>query len=103
MCSRLLMIALCQKVFEGNDEKKFFRHDLEHLADNTYEMAGRMCAFSLLNGGPGMPVMHPLCYSLLINTEFIDHDIPTIEECINDTETKDKLLKVRYFYKIDFF
>ena len=47
---RLLMVALqSMGVFQG----KWFSHDLELLSTKKYELAGKLIAWSILQGGPG--------------------------------------------------
>ena len=85
------------QIFVGSEFKRFFCHDLELINLGRYEMAGKLIAFSLLHGGPGVPVMHPLAYHLLVFGDFGNEDLPAIEDCIYDMDTREKLLKVRKY------
>lgn len=91
---RLLMSELSSSVLQGTTDRYFFNHNIEKLANGVYEMAGKLFAFSLLHGGPGMPVMHPIVYELIVNGE-VKSPLPNVEECVIDMETRGKILRVR--------
>ena len=56
----------------------------------SVKFAGKMVAFSIFNGGPGLPVLHPLVFQLMFGQHF-DMDVL---ECIIDPDAKVHLSKV---------
>ncbi|XP_069105776.1 uncharacterized protein [Argopecten irradians] len=89
---QLLMSELSSSVLQGTTDRYFFNHNIEKLANGVYEMAGKLFAFSLLHGGSGMPVMHPIVYELIVNGE-VKSPLPNVEECVIDMETRGKILR----------
>ncbi|XP_033756612.1 uncharacterized protein LOC117339234 isoform X2 [Pecten maximus] len=91
---RGLMAEICGKIFQGQEGQKFFRHDLEKLSQGFYELAGKLVAFSLLHGGPGIPVLHPAVANVVLDGEVAmeTETLPLLEDCIFDWETREKLI-----------
>ncbi|XP_069105066.1 uncharacterized protein [Argopecten irradians] len=93
---RLLMAELSEVIFQGGEKNKFFLHDLEKLTASTYELAGRLVAFSVLHGGPGIPVLHPMAYQFIVQGESaFKMGLPAVEDCICDMETRDKIIALQ--------
>lgn len=74
----------------GPDGNKIFKHDIQKLQDRSYEMAGKIVSWSLLQGGPGFPVLNSELYSLItgqdstsIDLSVVDLDTKTIIESVS--------------------
>ena len=94
---RLLMQEITDQIFMGCEGGRFFSHNLDFINKGSYEIAGKLVAFSLLHGGPGVPVMHPLAFHLMVHGDFGNEELPTIEDCIFDMDSREKLTQVRKY------
>ncbi|XP_033725723.1 uncharacterized protein LOC117315581 [Pecten maximus] len=88
------MAEICGKIFQGQEGQNFFRHDLEKLSQGFYELSGKLVAFSLLHGGPSIPVLHPAVANVVLDGEVAmeTETLPLFEDCIFDWETREKLI-----------
>ncbi|XP_071111323.1 uncharacterized protein [Haliotis cracherodii] len=81
-----LMKELKANILEGSS----FRHDVGALEAGRYREAGKMVAWSVLNGGPGFPFFSRSAYAFLVGREVGDirrDDVP-------DLYVHDKLHKI---------
>src|SRR6218665_1184663 len=51
-------------LFEGPPEARVFTHDLDLLRRDQYSLAGKITAWSLANGGPGLGCLSSYMYDL---------------------------------------
>lgn len=80
------MKAIKEAILEGPDSNKVFRHDISLLHKKTYETCGTLVAWSILNGGPGLPVFNTDLFSLMTGgdidvqdfTSVVDSDVRAI-------------------------
>jgi hypothetical protein len=86
------MLDVEQSILHGNNQNKFFVHDLRRLSAGEYEVAGELVAFSLLHGGPGLPVLNQEVYNLMTYQDM--GQCPSIEECIIDEESRGRFQAV---------
>ncbi|XP_052260282.1 G2/M phase-specific E3 ubiquitin-protein ligase-like [Dreissena polymorpha] len=64
---RLAMKALQDSAFfEGPENSKIFSHNISLLEMDQYKTIGRLVALSLVQGGPGIHVLHPDLYNLMV-------------------------------------
>ncbi|KAK2840752.1 hypothetical protein Q7C36_012331 [Tachysurus vachellii] len=75
---RLLMIEVQSSlgVFEGNPKHLFFTYDQIALQQRKYEQAGKLVAWSVVHGGPGIKALDPHLYQLMcgVQTKLADFD-----------------------------
>ncbi|XP_043101942.1 uncharacterized protein LOC122349884 [Puntigrus tetrazona] len=79
-------------VFEGQPGHLFFTYDQMALEEHKYELAGKLIAWSVAHGGPGLKSLDPCLYQLMCTQEcslvnFDWHLIP-------DADIQDKLQKI---------
>ena len=84
---RLLMRAIREStIFHGS----WFSHDLGLLADNRYELAGKLVAWSILQGGGGPHCLSAVGYEIYKGLA-VNHEIAI--ESVADPEMKELLQK----------
>lgn len=88
-------------IFEGHSGHLFFTYDQMALEENKYELAGKLIAWSVAHGGPGLKALDPCLYQLMCTQEcqlvdFNCHLIP-------DADIQDKLKKVSIHFSINQF
>ncbi|KAK3540209.1 hypothetical protein QTP70_028402 [Hemibagrus guttatus] len=75
---RLLMIEAQSSlgVFEGNPNHLFFTYDQIALQQRKYKQAGKLVAWSVIHGGPGLKALDPHLYQLMcgVQTDLTDFD-----------------------------
>ncbi|XP_069109305.1 G2/M phase-specific E3 ubiquitin-protein ligase-like isoform X2 [Argopecten irradians] len=86
---RLLMKDVVNDCFHGHGENMFFQHDLDKLSKNSFEIAGSLVAFSLLHGGPGIPVLNEPLFNLLVTGDC--ENLPKVDECILDADQRQNI------------
>lgn len=79
-------------IFEGKQNNMYFSHEIALLEKGLYRLAGQVIAWSILHGGHGFPVLHPLLYTMMCGT--IITDAFCIDD-ITDPDVLDYLQKVR--------
>ncbi|KAH3892597.1 hypothetical protein DPMN_016718 [Dreissena polymorpha] len=52
--------------FEGPENSKIFSHNISLLEMDQYKTIGRLVALSLVQDGPGIHVLHPDLYNLMV-------------------------------------
>lgn len=95
---RELMKAIKEAILEGPDSNKVFRHDISLLHKKTYETCGTLVAWSILNGGPGLPVFNTDLFSLMTGgdidvqdfTSVVDSDVRAIFLQIQEATTEEQ-------------
>uniref|UniRef100_K1Q5Z4 G2/M phase-specific E3 ubiquitin-protein ligase n=1 Tax=Magallana gigas TaxID=29159 RepID=K1Q5Z4_MAGGI len=96
--SEELMKAIKEAILEGPDSNKVFRHDISLLHKKTYETCGTLVAWSILNGGPGLPVFNTDLFSLMTGgdidvqdfTSVVDSDVRAIFLQIQEATTEEQ-------------
>jgi len=80
-------------VLEGPPDKMIFSCCLDLLRQDKYRMAGQLVHWSLMNGGPGIPVLHAVLYDFWVGI-----DVQNISDYISDLggQAKDVGLQVAY-------
>lgn len=97
-CSFIFRLALKglvnSSLFEGKEYSKIFAHNLQKLEEQQYRLAGRLTAMSIAQEGPGLYVLNPLLYSMMIGQEvdFMDFDL----DCFADHDIRNILQKVHF-------
>ncbi|XP_066500774.1 G2/M phase-specific E3 ubiquitin-protein ligase-like isoform X2 [Hoplias malabaricus] len=68
---RLLMTEVQTRlgVFEGKPGHLFFTYDQSALQQHKYEQAGKLVAWSIIHGGPGLKALDPSLYQLMCGQE----------------------------------
>ncbi|KAI4887915.1 hypothetical protein NFI96_014530 [Prochilodus magdalenae] len=68
---RLLMMKVQSSlgIFEGNPGHLFFTYDQSALQQRKYEQAGKLVAWSIVHGGPGLKALDPCLYQLMCGQE----------------------------------
>ncbi|TRY60183.1 hypothetical protein DNTS_003794 [Danionella cerebrum] len=56
-------------IFEGQPGHLFFTYDQMALEERIYELAGKMIAWSVIHGGPGLKALDPSLYQLMCTQE----------------------------------
>ena len=93
---RLLMLSLKNVgVFQGN----WFSHDIKLLRRQKYELAGKLVAWSILHGGPGLKQLSHAAFCVLNDLPYATKDAITtvpedkmkeilsaLEKCTNDEQ-----------------
>lgn len=79
-------------IFEGKQSKLYFTHEINLLEKGLYRLAGQMTAWSILHGGMGFPMIHPLLYSMMCGMSATDQF--SIQD-ITDADVLCHLQKVR--------
>jgi hypothetical protein len=79
-------------IFEGPIGKAAFSSSLHMYAEKKYEEAGRLVQWSVVNGGPGIPVLSDSCYRLLTGCGLLSIG-SGLEDLTND-DVKMNLIKV---------
>lgn len=88
VCSSELMMEVQKDILQGQAGNQVFKHDLGKLAKGRYLIAGKLVAFSILHGGPGLPVLNSQLYDLMIGRDMQgDADI---DNCVVDYETTNR-------------
>lgn len=70
-------------LFEGQDDEKYFSHDVSSLDDGKYRMAGILVAMSISQDGPGLHCLNTALYELMAGLE-PDMSLATIPLEIQD-------------------
>lgn len=83
------MQAMKEQIMNGST----FQHSVQKLDDNMYEMAGKLVAWSILNGGPGLPVFCPAVAEYIIGGTVTT---PSTED--TDEETRQKIAQVYFLF-----
>ena len=93
-----------EEYFEGSEGRKIPR---SHWGRTTeLEMAGAMVAHSMLQGGPGLPCIHPAVYHSMVLGESIQltslapEDLPTADDIPRNAATIDLLEMIDEVCKI---
>ncbi|XP_017323374.1 G2/M phase-specific E3 ubiquitin-protein ligase isoform X2 [Ictalurus punctatus] len=68
---RLLMLEVQSSlgIFEGNPKHLFFTYDQTALQQRKYEQAGKLVAWSVVHGGPGLKALDAHLYQLMCGVE----------------------------------
>ena len=81
----------------GPGGNKIFKHDIQKLQDRSYELAGQIVSWSLLQGGPGFPVLNSELDSLVtgrdttsIDLSVVDLDTKTVIESVSKMKAFEK-------------
>jgi len=90
--------ALEMGVLEGPPEKMVFSCCLDLLRHEKYKMAGQFVYWSLMNGGPGLPVLHPAVYDFWVGVN-VQHIYDFIRDL--DGPAKDVGLQVPYTVSVE--
>ena len=85
---------------EGPENCVSFQHNLIKMDGNVYFLAGRYLAWSISQGGPGLPVMNPLTYNLVFNMP-LPNDLDNFVNTIADEDVKLTMKKVCKFMLIE--
>ncbi|MES9879961.1 MAG: hypothetical protein ABW185_03675 [Sedimenticola sp.] len=91
------MVHVINDVLQGPDENKTFVHDIAKLSVGRYELAGRLVAFAILHGGPGIPVLNKNVYRMLTGRAMAE---TTDIDCVVNVEAKSALTKVPVFRNV---
>ena len=69
-------------ILEGIPGKCLFQHDLKKLAERTHYTAGQLVAWSIGQGGPGLPVIAEEVYKLMTGQDVFlsDKDVHLITD-----------------------
>lgn len=88
-------------IFEGQSGHLFFTYDQMALEEHKYELAGKLIAWSVAHGGPGLKALDPCLYQLMCTQEcrLVDFDW----QLIPDADIQDKLKKVFIHFSINQF
>lgn len=79
-------------VFEGQEGNLFFTYDQSSLDQGRYYTAGKLTAWSLIHGGPGLKALDPNLYLLMCGQ---DADVENFQcEVLPDREVQENVLKV---------
>lgn len=77
-----LMKEVDSTIFEGPETRRLFLHSVPKLEQKIFYNAGIFVAWSVLHGGPGIPVLNESVYRLLVgqnvnyfNLEDVDCDV----------------------------
>uniref|UniRef100_A0A3B1KH66 G2/M phase-specific E3 ubiquitin-protein ligase-like n=1 Tax=Astyanax mexicanus TaxID=7994 RepID=A0A3B1KH66_ASTMX len=91
---RLLMIEVQSSlgVFEGKPGNLFFTYDQSALQQHKYEKAGKLVAWSLVHGGPGLKALDPCLYQLMCGQEIQLTDFDW--RLIPDGDVQEKVKKI---------
>ncbi|KAI2661412.1 G2/M phase-specific E3 ubiquitin-protein ligase [Labeo rohita] len=91
---RILMMEVQSSlgIFEGQPGHLFFTYDQMALEQHKYELAGKLIAWSVAHGGPGLKSLDPCLYQLMCTQEcqLVDFDW----SLITDADIQDKLQKI---------
>ncbi|KAF4109731.1 uncharacterized protein LOC131545879 [Onychostoma macrolepis] len=91
---RILMMEVQSSlgIFEGQPGHLFFTYDQMALEEHKYELAGKLIAWSVAHGGPGLKSLDPCLYQLMCTQEFQLVDFNW--HLIPDADIQDKLQKI---------
>ena len=84
-------------VFEGSGPY-VLSHSLTHLSEKTYLLAGQYVVWSIMHGGPGLPVFPKVVFDLMMGEE-VSISIQDIE-LIPDHVSKENIRKVGVYLYI---
>ncbi|XP_051759279.1 G2/M phase-specific E3 ubiquitin-protein ligase-like isoform X3 [Ctenopharyngodon idella] len=91
---RILMMEVQRSlgIFEGQSGHLFFTYDQMALEEHKYELAGKLIAWSVAHGGPGLKALDPCLYQLMCTQEcrLVDFDW----QLIPDADIQEKLKKI---------
>ncbi|KAK1786970.1 hypothetical protein P4O66_017347, partial [Electrophorus voltai] len=91
---RLLMIEVQSSlgIFEGKPGHLFFTYDQSALQQHKYKQAGKLVAWSVAHGGPGLKALDPCLYLLMCDqdTQLADFDW----RLIPDADVQEKVQKI---------
>lgn len=91
---RLLMIEVQSSlgIFEGSPKHLFFTYDQIALQQRKYEQAGKLVAWSIVHGGPGLKALDARLYQLMCGVEM---ELTDFDWClIPDADVQRKARKV---------
>lgn len=88
-------------IFEGPSGHLFFTYDQMALEEHKYELAGKLIAWSVAHGGPGLKAFDPCLYQLMCTQECQLEDFDW--HLIPDADIQDRLKKVSIPFSIDLF
>ena len=78
----------------GQIGHKVFSHDLTLLRERRYQLVGKLVAWSIIHGGPGLACLSNRVFCLMLHS---DADINAEDvELVSDREAQDNLKKVRF-------
>ncbi|XP_067268633.1 G2/M phase-specific E3 ubiquitin-protein ligase-like [Pseudorasbora parva] len=91
---RILMMEVQRSlgIFEGPSGHLFFTYDQMALEEHKYELAGKLIAWSVAHGGPGLKALDPCLYQLMCTNECRLEDFDW--HLIPDADIQDKLKKI---------
>ncbi|XP_053372916.1 G2/M phase-specific E3 ubiquitin-protein ligase-like [Mercenaria mercenaria] len=69
----LLSKAVAEASLCGPEGNMIFAHDGEKLEHMTFEMYGKLTAYNVLNGGPGLPMISTMLYSFMTDQDIKPH------------------------------
>lgn len=100
---RILMMEVQSSlgIFEGPSGHLFFTYDQMALEEHKYELAGKLIAWSVAHGGPGLKAFDPCLYQLMCTQECQLEDFDW--HLIPDADIQDKLKKVSIPFSINLF
>lgn len=81
-------------IFEGNPKHLFFTYDQTALQQRKYEQAGKLVAWSVVHGGPGLKALDAHLYQLMCGVEMELSDFDW--HLIPDADVQRKARKVRF-------
>ncbi|XP_051976561.1 G2/M phase-specific E3 ubiquitin-protein ligase-like [Xyrauchen texanus] len=80
-------------VFEGQEGNLFFTYDQSSLEQGRYYTAGKLTAWSLIHGGPGLKALDPALYLLMCGQ---DADVQNFQfEVLPDREVQENVQKIK--------
>lgn len=80
-------------IFEGKPGRPFFAYDQTALDEGKFYTAGKLTAWSLLHGGPGLKALDPSLFRLMCGQV---SDLEHFERNLADSDVQEKLKKVFY-------
>ncbi|KAL7884210.1 hypothetical protein AOLI_G00069800 [Acnodon oligacanthus] len=91
---RLLMMEVQGSlgVFEGKPGHLFFTYDQSALQQRKYEQAGKLVAWSIIHGGPGLKAVDPCLYQMMCGQEVQLNEFDW--RLIPDTDVQEKVQKI---------
>ena len=93
---RLLLREVDEALLQGPAGHRSFTYTLRAHMDCLYKLAGQALQYSVLQGGPGLPVFHSLVFQLLTMRLPTTVSIADIE-AVGDTEAREHIRQVCEF------
>lgn len=72
------------EISTGQDSNKVFKHDVQKIQEKMFLRAGQLVSWSVLHGGPGLPIFNQQLYDLITIGDCSNVDL---EACDLDTRT----------------